>query len=277
MTLRPLSHLSEIIDDFDLFLVDQFGVLHDGQSVLPGALTTLNHLINSEKTVIVITNSGKRATYNEARMTKMGFPRNAYSHLVSSGEVTRTILQESRFSSQSRCFLIASGSESNFLDGLELTQTSDPLAADLILITGGEGDRYPEEYYRQLLKSAAAKHTPCICSNPDMISLLGDLRYFGPGRIAQIYEEMGGSVRYIGKPHPEIYHQAASLAGSIAAERTLCIGDSIEHDIAGATAAGFKSLLITDGILRGLDLTELNRLCNQHQALATYRMPQLSL
>ena len=45
------------------------------------------------------------------------------------------------------------------------------------------------------------------------------------------------------KPDPLIYEHALRLAGSRAAE-TLFVGDSLEHDIAGAHAAGMRTVLI---------------------------------
>ena len=45
------------------------------------------------------------------------------------------------------------------------------------------------------------------------------------------------------KPDPLIYEHALSLAGSQAAE-TLFVGDSLEHDIAGAHAVGMRTALI---------------------------------
>ena len=77
-----------------------------------------------------------------------------------------------------------------------------------------------------------------------------------PGAIAALYEEMGGHVTWIGKPHPQIYAEAARLIGN--PQRILCIGDSAEHDVAGGRAAGFSTLLVMQGVSQGHDPATLS-------------------
>jgi ribonucleotide monophosphatase NagD (HAD superfamily) len=94
----------------------------------------------------------------------------------------------------------------------------------------------------------------------------GNGQYFGPGRIAEIYEELGGQVRWIGKPFPAIYEHAIAQFPTATRDRTVCVGDSIEHDIAGGRAAGLQTILNTDGILKGKSVSELEELIVQHDA-----------
>jgi ribonucleotide monophosphatase NagD (HAD superfamily) len=61
---------------------------------------------------------------------------------------------------------------------------------------------------------------------------------------------MGGTVHYHGKPHARIYRTCLRLSGTPAA-RLLAIGDSLEHDVAGAAAAGIDAAFIAGGIHRG--------------------------
>lgn len=50
------------------------------------------------------------------------------------------------------------------------------------------------------------------------------------------------------KPHTAIYHYALKKAG-LGSEETLFVGDSLQHDIAGASAAGLRSArIIEEGI-----------------------------
>jgi ribonucleotide monophosphatase NagD (HAD superfamily) len=82
-----IDGLSAIADRFDGFLIDQFGVIHDGQRLYPGALRCLRELHALRKPVVVMTNSGKRAAANRQRLVKMGVPRAHFADAISSGEV----------------------------------------------------------------------------------------------------------------------------------------------------------------------------------------------
>ena len=82
-----LGGISEIAEDYDLFLVDQFGVLHDGQSPYSGAIQVLEALKARGKTVVLLSNSGKRSAPNAERLRGLGFPETLYDLFVTSGEV----------------------------------------------------------------------------------------------------------------------------------------------------------------------------------------------
>jgi FMN phosphatase YigB (HAD superfamily) len=49
------------------------------------------------------------------------------------------------------------------------------------------------------------------------------------------------------KPDPEIYRWALRKAGCAAAE-VLFVGDSLQHDIAGADAVGMRTALVANGL-----------------------------
>jgi len=63
----------------------------------------------------------------------------------------------------------------------------------------------------------------------------------------------------------------------------LAVGDSLEHDIAGASAAGMDSCFIAGGIhkdevLKGEDVVDIDALqgvCRHHKAMPSYVMPFL--
>ncbi|HEU0222833.1 MAG TPA: HAD hydrolase-like protein [Paracoccaceae bacterium] len=96
------------------------------------------------------------------------------------------------------------------------------------------------------------------------------------GRIAELYEALGGSVGWIGKPHPEIYRAALAIAGDPPARRVICIGDSVEHEFAGARSVGLASALVGSGILAGLGAGELAELFLRHGATPDYLLPRVA-
>jgi ribonucleotide monophosphatase NagD (HAD superfamily) len=93
-----------------------------------------------------------------------------------------------------------------------------------------------------------------ICANPDLSVIRGGKQIVCAGALATRYEELGGRVRYLGKPHPSIYDHCFRLLGIADRARILAVGDSLRTDIAGAEAAGIDAVLVIGGI-HGDELT----------------------
>lgn len=240
-----IENLSEIASQFDGMLIDQFGVIHDGQKLYPGTLRVLTELRALGIPVAVMTNSGKRAAANVARLVKMGVPRDGFVDAVSSGEVAFRTLDVKR------AFLVGKDGEDYGFDGI--TFVDDPRDAEVLLILGSNAPATSLGQYRDLLKGLTL---PAICCNPDKLMLTSTGLQPAPGAIAALYEEMGGKVTWIGKPYAAIYQHAARLIGS--PRRILCIGDSAEHDVAGGRNAGFSTLLVLTGVSAGHDPATLD-------------------
>lgn len=240
-----INGLHEIASRFDGMLIDQFGVIHDGQTLYPGTARVLAELHRLDIPVAVMTNSGKRAEANRQRLVKMGVPRDHFVDAISSGEVAFSGL------TARKAFLIGKDGEDYGFDGISFV--SDPHDAEIILILGSNAPKTSLEDYRKLLTGITL---PAICCNPDKLMLTPQGLMPAPGAIAALYEEMGGSVTWIGKPYPQIYREAARLIGNPA--RILCIGDSAEHDVAGGRGAGFSTLLVLQGVSAGYDPATLS-------------------
>lgn len=240
-----IEGLREIAPRFGGMLIDQFGVIHDGQTLYPGTLRVLSELKSLGIPVAVMTNSGKRAEANRKRLVKMGVPRDHFVDAVSSGEVAFSSL------TARKAFLIGKDGEDYGFDGI--TFVEDPKEAEVILILGSNAPRTTLDDYRRLLSGLAL---PAICCNPDKLMLTPQGLMPAPGAIAALYEEMGGHVTWVGKPYPGIYQKAAQLIGN--PKPILCIGDSAEHDVAGGRAAGFETLLVLQGVSAGHDPATLS-------------------
>lgn len=258
MTAKAIQHLDGIAaltDRYQVFLLDQFGVLHDGTSAYPGAVEALSALKRAGKTIVLISNSGKRAQPNERRLLKLGFEPGSWDHFVSSGEVAWRSFHQMAASGalrpQTKCLLIRRDNDRSAVDGLPFVLAKDGDDAELVLISASEGDRYDLDYYRRLLGPAAARRVPCFCTNPDKIMLTAVGPRFGAGRLADLYESLGGSVARIGKPNPQIFEAALALAGHPERDSVVCVGDSVEHDIAGGNGVGVATTLVLSGILAG--------------------------
>lgn len=268
--------LAELVEMHDIFFVDQFGVLHDGQKPYDGAVKALSRLKKAGKTIVLLSNSGRRAKPNEERVLRLGFEPGSWDHFISSGEVAWRLIDGGKLpvpKAGGRCLLIAREGDRSAIDGLPWQTVDDSAGADLVLIAASEGDRLTLDDYRVLLAPAAAKRTPALCTNPDRIMLTAVGPRFGAGRIAELYEELGGSVMRIGKPFPEIYRAALVATGSPPPARVVCIGDSVEHDIAGAAAVGLRSALVRSGILADVPDAELPDIYAEEGAAPDYVIP----
>lgn len=250
MHTNLIPGLSAVVDDYDLFLIDQWGVLHDGENLHDGALNTLQELRKTGKTVIILSNSGKRVEDSYARMERMGITRDLYDHVVTSGELVYRNFQANEdpvFKSLGRKFIAFTWGEANIsvAEGSGHEKVDSVEEADFILCTGtDQGDL---EYYRPFLEKALERKLPLICANPDFVSVAPDGSLnMCPGMVAKEYEDMGGTVRWHGKPLLETYEYCKSLAPGC--DRILGIGDSLRHDVKGANDAGGHSLFVCGGI-----------------------------
>ena len=238
--MRRISGVSEIARDFDAMLIDQFGVIHDGQKLYPGAAEVLAELRTLNIPVVVMTNSGKRAAPNVERVVKLGIPREHFVNCVSSGEVAFQSLVVKR------AFLIGKDGEDYGFDPVEFV--ARPEDAEVMLILGSNAPTTSLDDYRRMF---AGITLPAVCCNPDRLMITRDGLQPAPGAIAEVYEKMGGEVTWIGKPYSAIYEHALKLMGS--PKRVLCIGDSAEHDVAGGRGAGLSTLLVQQGVSAGVE------------------------
>lgn len=251
MVAAPIAGLAGIAGDYDLFLLDQWGVLHDGETPLPGAIAAMEGLRELGKPVVLLSNSARRTTVGVATLDRIGFERSLYGHLVTSGEETWACLRarsEPFYAALGRrCFMFTWAGDRGLSEGQGLVRADDIADADFILAAGTSGK--PVSQYEESLRAAAARGLPMICANADFTSVAPDgTMAVCPGSIARRYEELGGRVRWHGKPDRSVYQTCFALYPGAA--RIIGIGDSLHHDIAGARNVGIDSAFVAGGIHR---------------------------
>jgi HAD superfamily hydrolase (TIGR01459 family) len=250
MSDAPLIGLSGLMARYDVFLLDQFGVLRDDEGLYAGAADALRSLKAAGKTVAILSNSGREGAYNATRIAGLGLPRELFDHFVTSGDVGLAVLRRpgSPARAGGRCLTIAGAGAPPFGASLGMAEAASGAEADLVVISGSEAERVSMDAYADLLRPAAARAVPCLCLNPDQHKLWQGRSVPSAGAIADLYEGLGGSVTRLGKPFPEIYAEALRLCGEPDRARVVCVGDSIEHDILGARRAGLDSVLVSTGL-----------------------------
>lgn len=259
---------------YRVVFTDQYGVLHDGHRPYPGAREALAALKERGVRILVLSNSGRSGEVNARRLARFGFGPDLVDHVVTSGDVARDFLRHGGLpvpgGAATRCLSITTGTDSELADSLGYTGTEEGEDADLVLIGGSRGEAFGLERYRALLEPAARRGVPCLCTNPDRIMLTGSGTTFGSGRIAELYQELGGPVTWIGKPYPGIYEAAAKAAAVSDPSTVLCVGDSVEHDVVGARAFGAPVVLVRTGILGDLDERGLAQELAHHGVVPDY-------
>jgi ribonucleotide monophosphatase NagD (HAD superfamily) len=134
------------------------------------------------------------------------------------------------------------------LAGLDIETARDVEEAQFILITGFDRPEAALEDLGADLRKAVAKKIPALCANPDMVTIHGSERGIGPGAVAKKYHDLGGMVHLVGKPHKTIFRYCLQMFDGLIPSRILMLGDSLQHDIAGAVGADLDCAFVTSGI-----------------------------
>lgn len=248
MTLREIHGVREIAAAYDGFVLDLWGVVHDGVQPYPGVLDCLAALLDAGKRVALLSNAPRRAYDVVNRITAIGVPRGLYHEVMSSGEEAWQYLKDRDDPFYSdlgrRCLHICSDRDLEIRHGLDLDYVESAEEADFILNTGPAGWDDTIADYAPILKAGRERGLKMCCANPDLMVNHGAHLALCAGALAQHYEEIGGEVRWHGKPYPSVYDSCLRLLGIADKSRILAVGDSLRTDIAGANCAGLDSLLI---------------------------------
>ena len=233
--------LSSIVDNYQLFYIDLWGVVHNGVSLHSEAIKTLNELIKKKKEFILLTNAPRPNHAVKSFLEKLGMNKEIRDHVFTSGEAALNYLKKNLFNDF--FFHIGPPRDFDLFKDFKKMKSENMEKSNYILCTG-LFDNFDNDlvYYKDLL----AKHLKkkMICTNPDLIVDRGTKRELCAGSVAMVFEKMGGEVIYFGKPYPEVYNQSIDNKD----KNILSIGDNLNTDIKGANLLNFDSLIISNGI-----------------------------
>jgi len=249
-----LAGFAPLAERYHGFVLDLWGVVHDGVKPYPGAVDCLARLRASGRRSVLLSNAPRRAHVAQAAMRAMGIADDLYDGILTSGEAVHRALRDRRdpwFAALGRRVLhIGPVRDRNVFDSLDLTEVATPDEAEFVLNPGPD-DHTPNqtvEDFLPLLRRCRAADLPMICANPDLEVIRGGVRVICAGALAQAYAALGGEVRSLGKPDPAIYASVFDMLGIADRRRILAVGDSLRTDIAGATAAGIDAAWVIGGI-----------------------------
>jgi HAD superfamily hydrolase (TIGR01459 family) len=248
-----LSGFAPLAERFDGFILDLWGVVHDGVKPYPGAVDCLARLKQAGRRCVLLSNAPRRAGAAQAAMRAMGIADDLYAGILTSGEAVHIALRDrddAWFAALgARVFHLGPERDRNVIETLPLIRVERPEEAEFVLNTGPDDHQAGQavEDFAPALEACLAARLPMVCANPDLEVIRGGVRVICAGALAQRYGAMGGEVRSLGKPDPAIYPRVFAMLGLDPA-RVMAVGDALRTDIAGAAAVGIASAWVLGGI-----------------------------
>ena len=233
--------LKSIVDDYDLFYIDLWGVIHNGITLHKNAIETLVEINKAKKNYVLLTNAPRPNSTVKNFLRKMGMDEKIREKVYSSGEAALNYLKNNHFSEV--FYHIGPPRDFDLFLEFENNKGKNIDESSYLLCTGLFEDHDENlSYYKKLLENHLDKKM--ICTNPDLIVDRGNKRELCAGSVALVFEKIGGKVVYFGKPFPEVYNRSFENKN----KKVLSIGDNLNTDIKGANLLNFDSLIISNGV-----------------------------
>jgi HAD superfamily hydrolase (TIGR01459 family) len=267
--VKKLNHLADIYNLYNTFVIDLWGVMHNGVTLNPEANNAVENLIRNKKKVVFLTNAPRPCKEVKKYLRNLKMNENFLQNIVSSGEAAMQALRNKRFGNL--FFHLGPSKDNEIFFDIKNKKTSLE-KCDFILCTGLlENKEENLDYYKNLLKNYTTKKF--ICTNPDLIVHRGNVKEYCAGTLAKIFESIGGEVVYFGKPYREIYNICFQEK-----EKVIAIGDNLNTDIKGANNMNIDSIFISNGVHRSefKEESELKILFKKYKVKASYYQPHLS-
>ena len=270
--LHLKNGLREIVNNYKIFLIDLWGVVHNGVALNSAAIEVLDNLKKKNKRFILMTNAPRTRQRVANFLKKLNFNKDYYHNIFTSGDAAINSLRSN--SHGESFFHLGPKRDLDLFIKFKEKRKDKIESAEFILCTGlfdnQENDLF---YYKNLLKKYSNKKM--VCTNPDLVVHRGDKKEYCAGSVAKVFEEMNGKVIYYGKPYPDIYKDCIKDE-----KRVLVIGDNLSTDIKGANNMHYDSLFIKSGIhnneFKNLVPDDFDKIFNKYEVNINYYQDHLS-
>lgn len=252
MLINHIKNLKNFIKGYDLILCDLWGVIHNGEKIFPESLEFLHYTKDAGISVILFSNAPRPNTVVRSFLeNKIKLSENLFHSIISSGDVALEMINNLNHGKS--YFHMGPPKDYDLLDRIKITKTDKIEEADFILCTGLNNDEIENPFdYQNILSEMARLNLPMVCANPDIMAFRGNKKIFCAGSIAEYYSDLGGKVKFYGKPFREMYNHAYKKALNekiiTSKSQILAIGDSVRTDLNGAINFGINSIFIENGI-----------------------------
>jgi HAD superfamily hydrolase (TIGR01459 family) len=254
--MEHLSGFAPLAERYNGFVLDLWGVIHDGVNAFPHAVECLKQLRAAGKRTLLLSNVPRPNGAVQSMMQRMGIPDALYTGILTSGEAVRQALRSPPdlwwAELGTRVYHLGPERDRPVFEGLPLQIVDTPAEADFVLNTGPDDHRNPSDMaeFEPILLACARYRLKMICANPDLAVIRGGVRVLCAGALAVRYQELDGDVRSLGKPDPAIYQPVLEQLG-LPPEEVLAVGDSLRTDIAGAAGVDLAACWVLGGIHGG--------------------------
>ena len=249
--------LKSIAENYDIFYIDLWGVIHDGITLHKNAIEALEELTKSGKKYVLLTNAPRPNKTVKSFLEKMGMNKEITKNVYSSGEAALSYLKKNLI--EDKFYHVGPNRDFDLFLEYKKNKIINIKESSYLLCTGLFEEQGEDlNYYKELFKEHVNKKM--ICTNPDLIVDRGDKRELCAGSVALVFKKMGGEVLYFGKPFPEVYNQSIDNKE----KKVLSIGDNLNTDIKGANLLDYDSLVISNGVHKdeikkeGIDVVSKN-------------------
>ena len=233
--------LRSIVDNYDIFYIDLWGVVHNGMVLHKKAIETLMEITKAKKNYVLLTNAPRPNKTVKTFLEKMSMDKEIRAKVYTSGEAALTYLKINHLNE--KFYHIGPPRDFDLFVDFDDSKTKNINDSTYLLCTGlFENHDEGLNHYKKLFENHINKKM--ICTNPDLIVDRGGKRELCAGSVALVFEKMGGEVIYFGKPFPEVYNQSIDNTN----KKILSIGDNLNTDIKGANLLDYDSLLISNGV-----------------------------
>ena len=266
--MKELKHLSDIYKNYDTFVIDLWGVMHNGMALNPKAIEAIKQLKNNSKKIVFLSNAPRPSSKVVNFLLKMNMERKYLSNVMTSGEAAMYAINKNQFGKT--FYHLGPPRDTSVFEKVKDNKT-DIESCDFILCTGLFDEHENDlEYYKNFLKKYVSKKL--VCTNPDLTVHRGHIEELCAGSVAKVFEELGGEVIYFGKPHREIYNMCFGSN-----EKVLAIGDNLRTDIKGANNLKIDCVFISEGVHRKEfnNFSGLNKLLEKYDVKANFFQKEL--
>jgi len=266
--VKKLNHLAEIYKNYDTYIIDLWGVIHNGVRLNDKAMEAVKNLVQGKKKVVFLSNAPRPSKEVKKFLQELKMEDQYLQNIMTSGEAAMLGLQKEVYG---KFFYHLGPSRDNsvFFKIKENKATLEK--CNFILCTGLFDDKEGDlNYYKNLLKNHTTKKL--ICTNPDLTVHRGEIEEYCAGSIAKIFETLGGETIYFGKPYAEIYKMCFGKE-----EKVIAIGDNLNTDIKGANNMKIDSIFISNGVHRSefKQESELSELYKKYEVKPSYYQSEL--
>ena len=160
--MKKLEHLSEIYNSYDTFVIDLWGVMHNGIFLNDKAIEAADELLKDSKKIVFLSNAPRPSEKVREFLKKLKMEEKYLKNIITSGEAAMYTINQNRFG-KSFYHLGPSRDESIFYKIKDnKTRLED---SDFILCTGLFDEHEDDlNFYKNFLKNYTSKKF--ICTNP---------------------------------------------------------------------------------------------------------------